>query len=105
MGWMLENAETSAIGRALANLGYSGHSGTRPTSEDMQRAEGRGRRNIADEALAAVTYDRLKLIKGTALAEELKDVAAENDRKLTLAALAADPGWRTQVDEILDRDE
>jgi len=103
-GWMIENAETSAIGRALANLGYSGQSGTRPTSEDMTRVEGRTRQQIVDENLAKVTFDRLKLIKGTELAEELKEIAAEHDRKLTFAALRDDPQWRVMVDEHLDRD-
>jgi len=104
-GWMIENAETSAIGRALANLGYSGQSGTRPSQEDMYRVEARDRQSIADQALAAVTFDRLKLTKGTQAAEDLKEFAAENDRKLTLSALASDPQWRLMVDEYLDRDE
>lgn len=104
-GWMVENAETSAIGRALANLGYSGQSGTRPSSEDMERSTARNRRQLVDSNLASVTFDRLKLIKGTALAEELKDLALEHGRKLTLAELAGFPEWRAQVDEQLDRDE
>jgi hypothetical protein len=101
-GWMLENAETSAIGRALANLGFAPNA--RPSSEDMHRVEARDRQSIADQHLAAVTFDRLKLIKDTPLAEELKDMALEHDRKLSLAALAGDPQWRSQVDELLDRD-
>jgi hypothetical protein len=101
-GWMLENAETSAIGRALANLGYSGQAQTRPTSEDMHRAEHRSRRSIADENLAVVTYDRLKLIAGTPLADELKDTAKALGHHLTLKALAADPEWRATVDQALD---
>ena len=104
-GWMIENAETSAIGRALANLGYSGQKGTRPTTEDMTRVEGRTRRNIADEALASVTFDRLKIIAGTTVAEDLKTFAQQHDRSLSLQALAGDPVWRAQVDEYLDRDE
>ena len=34
----LENAETSAIGRALANLGYAGSAATRPSREEMVKA-------------------------------------------------------------------
>ena len=45
-GWMIENAETSAIGRALANLGYAPKA-ARPTSEDMQRATERQRQPAA----------------------------------------------------------
>jgi hypothetical protein len=36
-----ENAETSAIGRALANCGYSTH-GKRPSREEMQKVERQG---------------------------------------------------------------
>lgn len=34
----LENAETSAIGRALANLSYAGTAATRPSREEMVKA-------------------------------------------------------------------
>ena len=101
-GWMLENAETSAIGRALANAGYSPQSGTRPSAEDIHRVEARDRRSIADQHLAAVTFDRLKLIGGSRTAELLKELAAEHGHKLTLAGLAADPAWRATVDHHLN---
>ena len=99
-GWMLENAETSAIGRALANLGFAPNA--RPSSEDMHRVEARDRRSIADQHLAAVTFDLLKLIAGTEKADALKLLAQEHDRKLTLAALAGDAEWRVTVDNELD---
>jgi hypothetical protein len=100
-GWMLENAETSAIGRALANMGYAPNN-ARPSAEDMHRVEARDRQSIADQHLAAVTFDRLKLVAGTPEADTLKAFAKEHDRKLTLAALAGDPEWRITVDNHLN---
>lgn len=44
----LENAETSAIGRALANLGYSGDK--RASREEMQKANRRRRRRPPQKA-------------------------------------------------------
>ena len=71
----LENAETSAIGRALANLGFTA-SLRRPSREEMIKADRARRRltitpgTLADnpplQALANATHDLLELI---ALAE------------------------------------
>jgi hypothetical protein len=47
----LENTETSAIGRALANLGFTA-SGERPSAEEMAKAA-RARARPADERLRA----------------------------------------------------
>jgi len=102
-GWMLENAETSAIGRALANLGFAPNQ--RPSGEDMERATARSRRQIADSNLAQVTFDRLKMIKDTPLAEDIRELAREHNKHLSLVMLANDPEWRAQIDEVLDRDE
>ena len=65
----LENAETSAIGRALANAGYSGSK--RASREEMVKAQrgveaappGEWRLSIAN----ASTVDELKVLHGTAL--------------------------------------
>jgi hypothetical protein len=48
----LENAETSAIGRALANLGFAG--AVRPSREEMQKAN-RSRLRLAERSPAALT--------------------------------------------------
>lgn len=52
----LENAETSAIGRALANLNYA-PKGSRPSREEMTKANGQQPASPADNARTAVrTY-------------------------------------------------
>lgn len=48
----LENTETSAVGRALANLGFTA-SNKRPSREEMQKAE-RARRNLSVTATPAI---------------------------------------------------
>ena len=99
-GWMLENAETSAIGRALANAGYSPQSGTRPSTEDMHRVEARDRKTIAAHELAVVTSQMLhRIVPNTPEAAAFKEFAA--GRKYSLPALAADPEWRAEVDQYL----
>lgn len=67
----LENAETSAIGRALANLGFTA-SLRRPSREEMAKADRARRRltitpaapteNSALQALANATHDLLELV-------------------------------------------
>lgn len=82
----LENAETSAIGRALANWKYSGNK--RPSREEMQKAAGNETRpnrdtEIADEVWEpseaeglfqkiASGKDKLPDPKGTYMTEALK---------------------------------
>lgn len=107
-GWMIENAETSAIGRALANLGYA-PSGARPSAEDMERSATRDaasrRQDLADAALAQVareagsyTFDRLQEHAGTPLADELKAFAKERGKSLGKKYLQTYPEWRAEVD-------
>ena len=50
----LENAETSAIGRALANLGFA--TSVRPSREEMEKAE-RGRRHLRAKEVGVPTRD------------------------------------------------
>jgi hypothetical protein len=51
----LENAETSAIGRALANMGYSGRK--RPTQTEMNKVQ-RADNPIPDEFIAKVSESK-----------------------------------------------
>ncbi len=53
----LENTETSAVGRALANLGFTA-SKKRPSREEMLKAA-RARRNIAPTSTATVGSQRI----------------------------------------------
>ena len=106
-GWMVENAETSAIGRALANLGYAPNT-ARPSAEDMQRVEHRTAKQIAADALADVDHDmakrtfrRLKEIAGTPLAADIKATAQALGHGLSVDDMTADPAWRQTVDESL----
>lgn len=62
----LENAETSAIGRALANLGYS-TKGARPTREELEKVK---RLDLNQALIAQATRE---LSEATSL-EELQEV-------------------------------
>ena len=53
----LENCETSAIGRALANLGYS-PKGKRPSREEMAKASKRGGRGSTTRTYGEGASDR-----------------------------------------------
>ena len=73
----LENCETSAIGRALANAGYA-PKGKRPSREEMQKAE-RG------QSVAKPTMSDGHLALKALLAKSHPDAA---DRKFYLEAIA-----------------
>lgn len=74
----LENAETSAIGRALANAGYSGNK--RASREEMEKvARGAGRDFLAEADAAALKYDLdgLRLIYADARSAKTDAVTLE----------------------------
>lgn len=61
----LENGETSAIGRALANLNYSGNK--RATREEMEKVErGEALENLREKVKAASSLDELRGLWGDA---------------------------------------
>lgn len=100
------NAETSAVGRALALAGIEVRRSI--ASRDEVRTHqvpdaDRPHASAADKARAKVTFDRLKMSAGTDTATAVRDLANEHDRKLTLTALVDDPTWRAQVDALLDQ--
>ncbi|HKN68026.1 MAG TPA: hypothetical protein VJW73_17195 [Gemmatimonadaceae bacterium] len=82
----LENAETSAIGRALANLGFA--AGARPSREEMEKAQ-RGRARVAErsvypsKALKPYTAPVPREVRGLATRgsiAEIDSLAAELER-------------------------
>lgn len=80
----LETAETSAIGRALANAGYSGNK--RASREEMAKAQrGTPTRDWLAEAQATSDVDKVRLLWGEASkagapAEVLEQVKAYGER-------------------------
>jgi len=55
---------------------------------------------LASAALAL--FERVKATKGTPLADVLRGLAAENNRKLTAAELDADPAWAELVTAVVN---
>lgn len=92
----LENAETSAIGRALANAGYA-TKGRRPSREEMGKAQRGARkhsgRDWAGEAAKLTDADALRALwKECADAHELTDAIKEAITARVNALLPAEPG-------------
>ena len=69
-GGALENAETSAIGRALANMGYSGRK--RPTQTEMRKVA------RADHPIPAEFIESVSTAKTRADLDKLYATAVEN---------------------------
>jgi hypothetical protein len=74
----LENTETSAVGRALANLGLTA-SKKRPSREEMQKAE-KARANIARSRPVAIRSEPAPAARGLIMTDFL-DVLARAERK------------------------
>jgi hypothetical protein len=68
----VENAETSAIGRALANLGFA--TSTRPSREEMEKAS-RARTRLREKP--AVPYAR-PVVSGVASRHQLRGLASSD---------------------------
>jgi len=51
---------------------------------------------------AVALFDRVKATKGTPLADVLRSLAADNNRKLTVADLDADPTWAELVTAVVN---
>ena len=104
----LENAETSAIGRALANLGFTA-SRRRPSREEMEKAE-RVRRTAAPlphqemrsrQAIADDVLDLIALVR-TAQRYGMRPARAERLRSRAVAG-AYDSHTRTRLARMLRR--
>lgn len=101
----LENAETSAIGRALANAGYA-TKGKRPSREEMTKAQRGTRKHSGRDWIAVASTltdaDALRgLWKECADAHELTDAIREAITARVNALLPADPDadpWTTPAD-------
>ena len=73
----IENAETSAIGRCLANAGYATH-GKRPSREEMSKVSRTGSpskdENHASSSGLFATSKQIGFLKALARAKELNDI-------------------------------
>jgi hypothetical protein len=100
-GFALENCCTSAVGRALGLLGYGNSDGTRASREEMEAAERRRLAAELNEHHATAVFQQLARLKGTPYTKDAAELGKRNDRKLSMAALVADPEWREVVAEWL----
>ena len=97
----LENCETSAIGRGLANIGLSGDK--RPSREEMQKVERmQGEPNIPKKPKPDKRNENLKRIKD--IMGDDAHLAKEYCKEIYASAFNLDPGKciSDHTDEILD---
>jgi hypothetical protein len=84
------------------------------TEDDDGAAAGRGASSVAraavqrhdeprDVARARATFAELVDLADTAAADDVRALADEHDRRLTVAAFVDDPAWRALVDDRLDQ--
>ena len=68
----VENAETSSIGRAIANGGFAAK-GKRPSREEMQKVERRQAEPVVSPEILALAQEALDQVPTIESIEELKD--------------------------------
>jgi hypothetical protein len=89
---------------ALASLGLASEDDDGAKAANEPTASKRGAApepTFSAEALAL--FDRVKAAAGSPVADELKQLAAENNRKLTATSFDSDPEWRALVAAVLDK--
>ena len=92
----LENTETSAIGRALANLGFTA-SRHRPSAEEMEKASrARARMTLAGARAGAAAPRRPGAAASEGINEELQQLADEISDALVLLRAATRLGLRSR---------
>lgn len=84
----LENCETSAIGRALANLGFS-TKGARPSQEEMQKAE-RVNKTAPKKTLSQAVEEAKPIVEREKQIEKLKEEAYAKAKFYKLTGVTAD---------------
>jgi hypothetical protein len=89
---------------ALASLGLASEDDDGAKAADGHTSSQRGKSAPAEPtftAEAVALFAAVKAAAGTAVADELKQFAGENGRKLTVAAFDADPVYAEQIATIL----
>lgn len=90
---------------ALASLGLASEDddGAKAANEPTASKRGASTPEPTYSADAMNLYKRVGAAAGTSVADELKGLAAENNRKLTATSFDSDPEWRALVAAVLDK--